>query len=326
MKRLYPDTGSFNSDRLDTLDGHSLYFEQSGNPDGIPVLFIHGGPGAGLSSNYTRFFDANRYHIIGFEQRGCGRSRPFGSLKNNTTAHLLDDIQRLRSHLGIDSWLVFGGSWGSTLALLTAIDAPERVKGLILRGVFLGRQTDRDWFLSPSGGAAQLFPEHYAAFTSAVASPLTSERICQWYQRAFEDSDNDVKRLAALKRWYLWEERLSRLTLPPGTGDVTAHYPVQLMTSLALLECHYLTNKCFIEENYILDNIDKINHIPGTIVQGRYDVICKMEAAYTLSQAWDNSEMLIVPDAGHSTSEPGIGYALCRATRDMARFLREKES
>lgn len=324
MKRLYPDSTSFNNGKLNTDDGHTLYYEQSGNPDGIAVLFIHGGPGAGLAPSYTRFFDANRYHIIGFEQRGCGRSTPFGSLKNNTTQHLLDDIQRLRTHLGIEKWVVFGGSWGATLALLTAIDKPEVVAGLILRGVFLGRQEDRDWFLSPSGGAAQLFPDHYAAFTSDIAT-ATSETVCNWYQQAFSDTSNDVKRLAALKRWYLWEERLSRLTLPPGTGDVTAHYPVQLMTSLAMLECHYLTNRCFIEENFILDNIQRITHIPGTIVQGRYDVICKMQAAYALHQAWQNSELQIVPDAGHSTSEPGIGFALCRATRDMARFLREQQ-
>lgn len=324
MKRLYPDTTSFNSGKLDTTDGHTLYYEQSGNPEGIPVLFIHGGPGAGLSPSYTRFFDANRYHIIGFEQRGCGRSTPFGSLQNNTTQYLLDDIQLLRTHLGIEKWVVFGGSWGATLALLTAIDNPEVVNGLILRGVFLGRQEDRDWFLSPTGGAAQLFPDHYAAFTGNIASP-TSEKVCDWYREAFSQRNNDVKRLAALKHWYLWEERLSRLTLPPGTGDITAHYPVQLMTSLAMLECHYLTNRCFIEENFILDNIDKIKHIPGTIVHGRYDVICKMEAAYTLSKAWQNSELQIVADAGHSTSEPGIGFALCRATRDMARFLREQQ-
>ena len=309
---------------LDTKDGHTLYYEQSGNPDGIPVLFIHGGPGAGLSPSYTRFFDANRYHIIGFEQRGCGRSKPFGSLQNNTTQNLLSDIQLLRTHLGIAQWVVFGGSWGATLALLTAIDRPESVKGLILRGVFLGRQQDRDWFLSPGGGAAQLFPDHYAAFTSNIPSP-TTEKVCDWYREAFSQNNNDVKRLAALKRWYLWEERLSRLTLPPGTGDITAHYPVQLMTTLALLECHYLTNHCFIEENFILDNIDSIKHIPGTIVHGRYDVICKMEAAYALNQAWHNSELQIVADAGHSTSEPGIGFALCRASRDMARFLREQQ-
>ncbi len=324
MKRLYPDTGSFHSGMLDTGDGHTLYYEQSGNPDGIPVLFIHGGPGAGLSPSYTRFFDANRYHIIGFEQRGCGRSTPFGSLDNNTTWHLLDDIQRLRCYLGIDKWVVFGGSWGATLALLSAIGAPEHVRGIILRGVFLGRKADRDWFLSPSGGAAQLFPEHYANFADHIDSS-DSDSICAWYQQAFSEQTNDVQRLSALKRWYLWEERLSRLTLPAGTGDVTAHYPVQLMTSLAKLECHYLSNHCFIEENYILDNIDKINHIPGTIVQGRYDVICKMEAAYTLSKSWDNAELQVVPDAGHSTSEPGIGYALCRASREMARFLREQD-
>ncbi|MEW9798849.1 prolyl aminopeptidase [Alteromonas sp. CYL-A6] len=325
MKRLYPDTGTFHTGMLDTGDGHALHYEQSGNPDGIPVLFIHGGPGAGLAPNYRRFFDTSKYHVIGFEQRGCGRSTPFGSLENNTTGHLISDISLLRRHLNINHWVIFGGSWGATLAILATLDAPDTVSGVILRGVFLGRQEDRDWFLAPEGGAAALFPDHYAQFIEGIPAPLTSDNVCSWYHDAFEDKHNDVHRLAALKRWYVWEERLSRLTLPPGTGDVTAHYPVQLMTSLARLECHYLGHRCFIPENVILENIHRVAHIPCTIVQGRYDVICKMEAAYSLHKAWSNSQLQIIPDAGHSTSEPGIAYALCRASRDMARFIMESQ-
>lgn len=324
MKRLYPDIGCSDDGYLETGDGHSLYYEVSGNPQGIPVLYLHGGPGAGLSPNYRRFFDANRYRIIGFEQRGCGRSKPFGNLDNNTTAHSLADIQRLRSHLNIDKWVVFGGSWGATLALLAAIDQPDTVQGLILRGVFLGRQQDREWFLCPRGGGAQFFPEYYAQFVSRVPPPITAESICAHYQQEFAAS-SDVSRLAALKRWYVWEERLSRVSLPPGTGDITAHYPIPLMTSLAKLECHYLANHCFIAENFILDNLHRIAHIPGTIVHGRYDMICKSDAAYQLHKAWECSDLLFVPEAGHSTSEPGIAYALCRATRDMSRFLREQK-
>ncbi|QJR81454.1 prolyl aminopeptidase [Alteromonas pelagimontana] len=325
MKRLYPDIGSYASGYLETDEEHSLYYEESGNPAGLPILYLHGGPGAGLSPNYRRFFDANHYRIVAFEQRGCGRSRPFGSLKNNTTADTLRDIQRLRQHLQIDSWVVFGGSWGATLALLSAMDKPEAVKGIILRGVFLGREEDRDWFLSPKGGGATLFPEHYDIFIDGIPPPLSTDVICQWYSQQFDQPD-EVRRLSALKRWYVWEERLSRLALPPGTGDITAHYPVSLMTSLAKLECHYLTHHCFVPEDYILSNIDKISHIPGTIVHGRYDVICKTEAAYSLHKLWGNSELQIVPDAGHSTSEPGIGLALCRASRDMNRFLQEKKT
>lgn len=325
MKRLYPQVSSFEQGHLDTIDGHRLYYELSGNPQGIPVLFIHGGPGAGLPPNYTCFFDTNRYFIIAFEQRGCGRSTPFASLENNTTAHTLADIERLRTHFSIDQWVLFGGSWGATLALLAAIQAPQHVLGVILRGTFLGRQEDRDWFLTEKGCAAALFPEQFAFFTAGINGPLTSEGICAHYYAMFTNGC-EVKRAAAIKRWYLWEERLSRLVLPHGTGDITAHYPLPLMTSLATLECHYLMNHCYIEENFILDNISKVTHIPCTIVHGRYDMICKTAAAYELNEAWENSELQIVADAGHSTSEAGIALALCRASRDMSRFIRERKS
>ncbi|RDV24188.1 prolyl aminopeptidase [Alteromonas aestuariivivens] len=324
MKRLYPDTSSYMNGYLDTEDGYSLYYEQSGAPDGIPVLYLHGGPGAGLSPNYKSFFDANRYRIIAFEQRGCGRSQPFGSLTNNTTAHSLEDIQRLRQHLGIEQWVLFGGSWGATLALLSAIQHPHTVRGMVLRGVFLGRQEDREWFLGPNGGAAHMFPEYYRQFIQGIDSPSV-DSICQHYHNAFRQKC-ELSRVAALKRWYLWEERLSRLVLPPGTGEFTAHYPVPLMTSLAKLECHYLINRCFIENNYILDNIHRIATIPATVIHGRYDMICKLEGADTLVRGWPAAQLQIVADCGHSTSEPGIAHALCRATRDMARFIEENST
>ena len=190
--------------------------------------------------------------------------------------------------------------------------------------MFLARQTDRDWFLSPQGCAAQLFPEHYRKFTKDIESPLTSESICSHYNQVLSEH-NEVRRHSALKRWYQWEERLSRLALPPGTGESIGQYPLSLVTSLATLECHFLLNKCFLEENYILDNISKIKDIPGTIVHGRYDMICKTEAAESLHRAWPSSQLQIIPDAGHSTSEPSIAYALCRATRDMSRFIQESK-
>ncbi|MAI63493.1 MAG: prolyl aminopeptidase [Alteromonas sp.] len=322
MKRLYPDVTSYNDGFIDVGSGHSLYFEQSGNPDGIPVLFIHGGPGAGLPPNYKSFFDSNKYRIIGYEQRGCGRSTPLAEISNNDTWLNVDDIEMLRSHLGVPEMLLFGGSWGSTLALLYALKYTEHVSGLILRGVFLARQQDREWFLSPQGCAAQLFPEHYRKFTKDIPPPVTANAVCKYYSAQLSSS-NEVLKHAALRRWYQWEERLSRLSLPPGVGEANCHYPMNLVTCLATLECHFLSNKCFIPENYIIDNIEKINHIPGTIVHGRYDMICKTEAAETLHKAWEQSELQIVPDAGHSTSEPSIAYALCRATRDMSRFLKE---
>lgn len=322
MKRLYPDVTCYENGFIEVGNGHSLYFEQSGNPDGIPVLFIHGGPGAGLPPNYKCFFDSNKYRIIGYEQRGCGRSTPIADTLNNDTWLNVEDIEALRAHLHVPKLLLFGGSWGSTLALLYALKYTDHVTGLILRGVFLARQEDRDWFLSPSGCAAQLFPEHYRRFIKDVPTPVTSKAVCDFYS-AMVRSSNDVLRHAALKRWYQWEERLSRLSLPPGVGDSTTHYPMHLVTCLATLECHFLSNQCFLEENYILENISKISHIPGTIVHGRYDMICKTEAAETLHKAWPQSQLQIIPDAGHSTSEPSIGYALCRATRDMSRFIQE---
>lgn len=321
MKRLYPDIGCYYSNYLHTADGSALYFEQSGNPQGIPVLYIHGGPGAGLAPHYKRFFDTNRYRVIAFEQRGCGRSKPFGSLVNNTTDHTLADINALREHLNIDQWVLFGGSWGATLALLSAIQQPHTVLALILRGTFLGRQEDREWFLGPQGGGATLFPEHYDMFIADIPEPTDCDAICRWYEQAFNQTDTN-ERLLALKRWYVWEERLSRLSLPPGTGDITTHYPLNLVTSLARLECHYLLNHCFIAENYILDNINQISDIPGIIVHGRYDVICPTRSAWQLHKAWKSSELDIVPDAGHSTSEPGVALRLCRATREMSRFIK----
>ncbi|MEG3767410.1 prolyl aminopeptidase [Alteromonas sp. 14N.309.X.WAT.G.H12] len=324
MKRLYPNTGCYRSGYFDSDDGHRLYYEESGNPEGLPVLFLHGGPGAGLGAGYQRFFDTNRYRIIGLEQRGCGRSQPFGSLINNTTQDILKDINHLRTLLDIQSWTLFGGSWGATLALLAAIDSPDTVNGLILRGVFLGRHEDRDWFLSQQGAAASLFPDHYELFIEGVEEPITAASVCAYYLKCFNSTD-ERHRMNALKRWYIWEERLSKVSLPPGTGEFTGHYPLELMTSLAKLECYYLSNNCFIPEGFILDNIDKIAHIPGTIVHGRYDVICSTRAAYTLHKAWENSTLQVVQDAGHSTSEPGIALALCRATRDMSRYLKENK-
>ncbi|OJF69535.1 prolyl aminopeptidase [Alteromonas sp. V450] len=325
MKRLYPDVTCYRNGFIEVGNGHALYYEQSGNPDGIPVLFIHGGPGAGLPSNYKCFFDSNKYHIIGYEQRGCGRSKPLADIANNDTWLNVDDIETLREHLGINKFLLFGGSWGSTLALVYALQHPSRVSGLILRGVFLARQEDREWFLSPHGCAAQLFPEYYQKFVKGVPSPVTANSVCDYYTKMVR-STNELQRHGALKRWYQWEERLSRLTLPPGIGDCTTNYPMHLVTCLATLECHFLSNKCFLEENYILENIQKISHIPGTIIHGRYDMICKTEAAEALHKQWPQSQLQIIPDAGHSTSEPSIGYALCRATRDMSRFLQECSS
>ena len=322
MKRLYPDVTCYQNGFLDVGNGHSIYYEQSGNPDGIPVLFIHGGPGAALPPNYKCFFDSNLFRIIGYEQRGCGRSTPCAMTENNTTEMNVDDIEKLRMHLNVSKWLIFGGSWGSTLAILYAFKHVEHVFGLILRGVFLARKEDRDWFLSAQGGPAQIFPDYFKQFVQDVPPPYTTENICRHYSRVLS-TNNEILRHAALKRWYQWEERLSRLVLPPGTGNSHSQYPLSLITSLVTLECHYLLNECFLDEGYIIDNIAKISEIPSIIIHGRYDMICKIEAAYSLHQAWPSSKLQIIPDAGHSTSETPLAYALCRATRDMGKFIKE---
>lgn len=321
MPNLYPEIAPYTTLRLPVGQANVLHVELAGNPKGIPVLFLHGGPGAGLPTNYRRFFHPDKYHIVGFDQRGCGKSEPFAQLENNSTEHLVADIEQIRQHLGISTWLVFGGSWGATLALVYAIQHRVNVMGIILRGTFLARQQDVDWFMHPQGGAANMFPEHYRLFAENVGFPKSSNDICEAYYEIFKTAD-EITQAHALKSWYAWEERISKLVLPYPSSIETHHF--HFVKSLALLECHYLRHQCFIEENYILDNISQLAEIPATIVHGRYDAICKMEAAYALHQQWPNSVLQIVPDAGHSTAENGIVKALCKATDDFAKFQRDR--
>ncbi|MFC3094851.1 prolyl aminopeptidase [Alteromonas sediminis] len=317
---LYPDIEPNSTHTLPVSGGHTLYFELSGNPEGIPVIFIHGGPGGALPKGYQRFFDPNLYFVIGFDQRGCGRSVPFGSTENNTTTDLLHDIAALKQHLNIDKWVVFGGSWGATMALLTAIDDPASTLAVVLRGTFLARQFDFDWFISPNGGAAQLFPDYYEHFVEPIGKQANTHDVCVAFYKQLKDT-NEIRRANAIRAWYQWEERLSRLTLP-ANYSAAQHTPLKEMTSMALLECHYILNRCFIDEGYILNNIDKIAAIPGIIVHGRYDAICSTAGAFALHKQWPNSQLNIIPNAGHSTAEPGIASALVQATRQVAKFLK----
>jgi proline iminopeptidase len=322
MTSLFPSITPFKTEMLDVSDGHSVYLEQSGSPDGIPVVVLHGGPGAGIGTEYRRFFDPNKYWIIGFDQRGCGQSLPFGELNHNTSQHLVDDVLAIQQHLGIDKWLLFGGSWGSTLALLVAIAAPAKVSGMILRGVFLGREQDYQWYLDPKGGAAQLFPDYYQAFLKPVEAMLGRRSIVDAYSSVLSGS-NDIQKMAAIKAWCLWEARISRLHTEYSEEDLSDN--LNRAISLALLECHYIVNKCFVPENYILEHADKLAGIPGTIVHGRYDCVCKVESAYALSQAWQESQLHIIPNAGHSSAEQGVTKALCQATQAMVKFFEEKQ-
>ena len=321
MSQIYPPIKPFHTERLDVGGGHELHVEHSGNPDGIPVLYLHGGPGAGLAPVYRSLFDPDKFWIIGFDQRGSGLSTPFASTKNNTTNDLLDDIQKLRVHLKIKRWMLCGGSWGATLALLSAIQHPKQVTGIILRGTFLARQTDFDWFLNADGGAAQIFPEHYASFSKVAREFEPELSLDKAYQKIFS-GDNELAKAAATKAWCMWEERIATMNSSIIEQDLTTI--LHRATSLARLESHYIEHKCFIEENFILDNVHHINTIPGTIIHGRYDMVCKMEAAHSLRKKWRNSQLLIVPESGHSVSDPKIAEAVCHASDAMARFIKEE--
>ena len=322
MTLLFPDIQPFACEMLQVSNGHSLNVEQAGNPKGIPVLFLHGGPGAGIGKDYRRFFDPEKYWIIGFDQRGCGKSLPFGELENNNSHALVDDVLIIQRHLNVKKWVLFGGSWGSTLALLVAIRQPESVIGLILRGIFLAREQDYDWYLEATGGAAQLFPDYYQEFLVPIKGKSADLSIVDAYYQIFK-SDNEIQKMAAIKAWCLWEARISRLHCRFDESQFISD--VHSAISLALLECHYIKHQCFIPENFILQNIDKIQHLPASIIHGRYDSVCKIEGAYSLSQVWQNSQLNIVPESGHSSSEKLITQALCSASQAMAKFWKEKQ-
>ncbi|WP_289029806.1 prolyl aminopeptidase [uncultured Paraglaciecola sp.] len=319
--QLFPAISPYKTEMFDVSDGHQLYLEQTGNPDGIPILFLHGGPGAGISATYRQFFDPEHYRIIGFDQRGCGKSLPFGSLEHNTSQLLVQDVLAIQSHLKIGKWVLFGGSWGSTLALLVAIEQPQNIIGLILRGIFLAREEDYSWYLDKKGGAAQLFPEFYNEFLKPIKSQLTGQSIADAYYDIFT-SNNEVRKMAAIKAWFLWEARISRLHIQINEEQLIPD--VHRAISLALLECHYIKHQCFIPLNHILNNTAKIKDLPINIIHGRYDTVCKVESAYSLHQALDNSKLSIIPEAGHSAGEKNTTKALCRATRDMLKFCKEQ--
>ena len=316
MRTLYPAIQPFNSLQLTVDSLHNLYVEECGNPDGLPVVFLHGGPGAGCESYHRRFFDPEKYRIVLFDQRGCGRSTPHAELQGNTTQALIKDIETIRRHLHIDKWVVFGGSWGSTLALAYAQTHPENVLGLILRGIFLCRQREIDWFYQE--GASRIFPDVWEKFLEPIPLAERDALVNAYYRRL--TSDDEFTRMQAAKAWSLWEGRTATLI---SSQKVLEHFgDAHTALSLARIECHYFMNKSFLRENQLLDDAHKLKNIPGVIVQGRYDVICPMESAWHLHQAWPESILQIIPDAGHSASETGIVNALIKATDDMHRDLK----
>jgi proline iminopeptidase len=304
---LYPEIEPYRSGMLE-LDGiHRMYWEECGNPRGQPVVFLHGGPGAGSAPAHRRFFDPAHYRIVVFDQRGAGRSRPLGELEQNTTPHLIDDMERLRRHLVIERWLVFGGSWGSTLAIAYAIEHAEHCAGLVLRGIFLCRRSEIDWFLY---GVRNLFPEAWSAFAQTIPAAERGDLLAAYYKR-LRDPDPAVH-LPAAKAWSIYEGSCSTLLANPDTVAYFASDVVAL--GLARIEAHYFTHDIFLPPNALLDNIGRIRDVPAVMVQGRYDAVCPIVTADDLHRAWPEAEYVIVPDAGHSAWEPNICAELVKAT------------
>jgi proline iminopeptidase len=306
-EQLFPPIEPYETGRLSLAGAHVMYWEQSGNPHGAPAVFLHGGPGAGATPAHRRFFDPDHWRIVVFDQRGAGRSTPQGTLEDNTTAHLIEDMERLRRHLGIERWLVFGGSWGSTLALAYGEAHPERCLGFVLRGIFLGSARELDWFLY---GMRTVFPETWRR----LADPLTeAERgdILTAYHRRLLDPDPLVQ-MPAARAWSAYEGACS--TLLPSPETVAAFSSDALASALARIETHYFVNRLFMDEGQLLANIHRVRAIPAAIVQGRYDMVCPIVTADALHRAWPEAEYVVVPDAGHSAMEPGIRSALVRAT------------
>lgn len=306
---LYPPFEAFNTDFLAVSDLHTIHFEQSGNKNGIPVLILHGGPGGGMRPEYRRCFNPKKWHIIQLSQRGCGQSTPFAELRENTTWDLVEDNEKLRRHLNIKQWAVFGGSWGSTLSLAYSQVHPQACLALFLRGIFLVRQREIQWFYQE--GCSRLFPDSWESFIAPIPLEERHDFVTAYYKR-LTDNDPTVRQEAA-KAWSVWEA--SNLKLLPDPNLIQAFGEDQFAEAFARIECHYFINKCFFDEdNYLLNRVDKIRHLPCVIVHGRYDVVCPAESAWALHKAWPEAQLHIIADAGHAVSEPGIEQKLVEAT------------
>jgi len=294
---------------------HTLYVEECGNPEGLPVVLTHGGPGAGCEPWHRRFFDPEVYRIVLFDQRGCGRSTPHAELRDNTTHNLVADMECIRAHLGIERWVVFGGSWGSTLGLAYAETHPGRVLGLILRGIFLCRPEEIRWFYQE--GASWLFPDYWEEYLRPIPEDERADLVGAYYRRL--TGEDEIARMAAAKAWSRWEGKTSNL-LP--RKEVVDHFSEPYTAlSLARIECHYFMHDSFLEPDQILRDAPRLADIPGVIVHGRYDAVCPLKNAWDLHQAWPRADLRVIPDAGHSALEPGIVDALVRATVDLSRRL-----
>jgi proline iminopeptidase len=315
MRELYPPIEPYNQGTLKVSDLHTIYFEESGNPQGKSVVLLHGGPGGGSIPIYRQYFDPMKWRLVMFDQRGCGKSTPHAELQENTTWDLVSDIEKLRAKLGIDQWVVFGGSWGSTLSLAYSQTHPEHCRGLILRGIFMLRQKEIRWFYQE--GTSYIFPDAWEEYLKPIPEAERHDLLSAYYQRL--TSPDDQTRLEAARAWSVWEASTSKLYQDRGLMQIFGEN--HFADAFARIECHYFINKGFFEvEDQLLRNIDRIRHIPGVIVQGRYDVVCPMVSAWELHRAWPEAELIVVPDAGHSMTEPGIRSALIETTDKFASF------
>jgi proline iminopeptidase len=309
MKVLYPEIEPFDTGRLRVSPIHELYYEQCGNPQGKPAVFLHGGPGGGITPDYRRYFDPAVYRVVLFDQRGSGKSTPHASLEENTTWHLVEDIERLREHLGIRDWQVFGGSWGSTLALAYAETHPDRVRELVLRGIFLCRSKEIHWFYQE--GASAIFPDVWEEYLKVIPEAERADMVSAYHRRL--TSDDVAVRLEAARAWSIWEGSTSKLFFDAAIIEKFADPEFAL--AFARIECHYFMNNSFFSsDNYLIEHVGSIRAIPSVIVQGRYDVVCPITSAWDLHRAWPEADLKIIPDAGHSISEPGIIDALVNAS------------
>ena len=309
LRTLYPEIEPYDSGMLKVSDLHTLYYEQSGNPNGKPVVFLHGGPGGGTNPKCRRFFDPAVYRIVLFDQRGCGKSTPHAELHENTTWNLVNDIERIRTHLGIDRWQVFGGSWGSTLALAYAQTHPERVTELVLRGIFMLRRWELEWFYQK--GCDALYPDAWETYLKAIPAVEHGDLMSAYYRRL--TSSDPIERVEAARAWSVWEGATSYLW--QDEGHIQSSGEDEFALAFARIECHYFVHGGFFEhDDQLLRNVERIRKIPAVIVQGRYDVVCPMRSAWDLHRAWPEADLRVVQDAGHSAFEPGNISELVKAT------------
>lgn len=315
MNTLYPPIKPYVTHHINVDEVHTLYIEETGNPQGLPVVFLHGGPGTGCAPYHRQFFDPEIYRIVLFDQRGCGKSTPHASLDNNTSWDLVNDIELIREHLQIEQWAVFGGSWGSTLGLLYAQTHPQRVNGLILRGIFLARESDVRWFYQQ--GTSRLFPDYWEKFIEPIPEDERDDMIAAYYRQL--TGEDEMQKMRAARAWSTWEGMTA--TLQTDDSLIRSFSASFTALSIARIECHYFMHQCWLRPNQIIEDIEKIRHIPAWLVHGRYDVICPVEQAWELSSAWPEAQLSIIADAGHAVVEPGITDALIDATRALSARL-----